>query len=81
MDKAAWEQIKSITTRELMDSLKRDGWALDAHGGSSHIFRKGSRIVQVHHHPGKTYGPNMLKGLLKAIGWSSADMRRLKLIR
>ena len=35
----------------------------------------------IHYHPRKTYGPKLLKALLADIGWSEADMRRIKLIK
>jgi hypothetical protein len=48
----------------------------------SYIKRIGDpkRIV-IHYHPRKTYGPKLLKSLLADIGWSEADMKRLKLIK
>lgn len=39
------------------------------------------RRVGIHYHPQKTYGANMLRALLNDIGWTPADMRRLKLIK
>jgi hypothetical protein len=42
------------------------------------ISRK--RIV-IHYHPRKTYRPKLLTALLGDIGWSEADMRRVKLIK
>ena len=48
--------------------------------GYSH-FVKPPRSVTIHYHPGKTYGAKLLKGLLEDIGCSTADMKRLKLIK
>lgn len=82
MDKRTWEQIKSVTASGLMRALKKDRWDLDILvGGSMHIFKKGDRRVSIHFHSGKTYGPKMLKSLLKDIGWTRDDMRRLKLVK
>lgn len=39
-----------------------------------------SKRIVIHDHPRKTYGPKLLKALLADIGWSEADMRRVKLI-
>lgn len=35
--------------------------------------------ITIHYHPKKTYGQHLLKSLLEDIGWSEADMKRLKL--
>lgn len=46
------------------------------------VFRHpDGRRVTIHYHTNKDYGPNLLKALLKAIGWTEHDMRRLKLIK
>lgn len=77
-----WAQLKNLTAAELIAALERDGWQCDTHGGSMRIFRQPEtgRRVSILFHPKKTYGPKMLKGLLDDIGWSEADMRRVKLI-
>lgn len=77
-----WNQLKNLTADELCSALERDGFALDAHGGSQRIYRKadGTR-VSVHYHPKKTYGPALLKGLLADAGWDAAALRRLKLVK
>ncbi len=48
-----------------------------------HIFRHPTQIkrVSIHYHPKKTYGPKLLKKLLRQIGWTEDDLRRLKLIK
>ncbi len=83
MNKQTWDQLKNITAVELMRALKRDKWTLDVctGGGSMNIFKKSSRRVSIHFHPGKTYGAKMLKGLLADIGWENVDYKRLKLIK
>jgi predicted RNA binding protein YcfA (HicA-like mRNA interferase family) len=79
-----WAQLKNITAGELAKALERDGWTRDTKGGSQYIYRKVAsepRRVSVHFHPGKTYGPATLKGLLDDTGWTDVDLRRLKLIK
>jgi predicted RNA binding protein YcfA (HicA-like mRNA interferase family) len=80
-----WNQLKSLTADELIAALKRDGYAQDPAGsGATIAFIKAgnpSQRVVIHYHPRKTYGPKLLKALLTDIGWSEADMRRVKLIR
>jgi len=78
--------LKGITCDELIAALKKDGWTLDEKTRKQHVYFKTGddgvpRRVTIHYHPGKTYGANLLKGLLADIGWSADDMRRLKLIK
>lgn len=80
-----WSQLKAITADDLIAALKRDGYTKDpasADATISYIKRTipPKRIV-IHYHPRKTYGPKLLKSLLADIGWSEADMKRLKLIK
>jgi len=77
-----WKQLKNKTAKDLVKALERDGWKKDITVGAEQIYRHpDGRRVSIHYHPKKTYGPNLLKNLLKDIGWSVEDMKRLKLIK
>jgi predicted RNA binding protein YcfA (HicA-like mRNA interferase family) len=80
-----WNQLKSITADELIAALKRDGYRQDPASADATIayIKTGnpSQRIVIHYHPRKTYGPKLLKSLLADIGWSEADMRRVKLIK
>jgi predicted RNA binding protein YcfA (HicA-like mRNA interferase family) len=76
-----WAQLKNLTCDEIIAALKKDGWSQDTGKGSERIYRKPPNRVSIHYHPQKTYGPKMLKGLLDDIGWTEAQMRKLKLIK
>jgi predicted RNA binding protein YcfA (HicA-like mRNA interferase family) len=77
-----WDQLKSITADRLIKALEKDGWVQDEKQGSDFVFRHpDGRRVSIHYHPHKTYGPKLLKNLLKDIGWTEADLRRLKIIK
>lgn len=77
-----WDQLKNLTAEEIISALKRDGWARDTACKAEHVYRHPVRgRVSIHFHPGKTYGPKLLKGLLADIGWTIADLRRLKLVK
>ncbi len=80
-----WNQLKSISADDLIDALKRDGYEQDPASSDATIafIKQGSpnKRVVIHYHPRKTYGPKLLKALLADIGWSEADMRRLRLIK
>jgi predicted RNA binding protein YcfA (HicA-like mRNA interferase family) len=80
-----WNQLKSVTADELIAALKRDGYRQDPASADATIafIKVGnpSKRIVIHYHPRKTYGPKLLKALLADIGWSEADMRRVKLIK
>jgi len=80
--KNVWNQIKNLEPKDLRKALVKDGWKMDgpAHG-SKHVYYKGDNMVSIHDHSGKTYGKGMLTDLLGDIGWTEADMLRLKLIK
>ncbi len=77
-----WGQIRGLTADELVRALERDGWRRAETSGANLIYRHpDGRTVSVHYHPGKTYGPRLLRSLLIDIGWSEADLHRLKLVK
>lgn len=80
-----WDQLKNTTVEKLMKALEKDDWEEDNPASARIPYRKVMdngevRRVVIHYHPKKTYGPKLLKGLLKDIGWSVEDLKRLKLI-
>ena len=85
---AVWNQLKGLTLKELARALKRDGWTEERRSGATVGFVKATsngavsrRRVVLHVHPGKSFGPRLLKALLADIGWAEKDLIRLKLIR
>ena len=80
--RTAWEQLRNRTASDLIRALRRDGWEEDLTNGATRAFRreKGERVV-IHYHPKKTYGAKLLKALIEDIGWTSEDLKRLKLVK
>jgi predicted RNA binding protein YcfA (HicA-like mRNA interferase family) len=76
-----WDQLKSITSGELIAALRSDDWIERESGGSAIIFKKQGRIVSIHSHPHKTYYPGQLRDIFRDIGWNEQDLKRLKLIK
>jgi len=68
---------------KLISALLKDGFVLDENVRTERIYRHpDGRRVSIHYHTGKTtFRPGLLKSLLKDIGWTEEDMRRLKLIK
>lgn len=86
--KHIWAQLKNLTAQDLINALDKEGsgWMKVHIRGAEHVYYNprrppNRRYVSIHLHPGKTYGPKQLKGLLSAIGWTEDDLRRLKLIK
>jgi len=77
-----WGQIKNLSAKDLIRALENDGWIRDEKQGAIQVYRHpDGRRVTIHFHPGKTYGPGLLKAIFKDIGWKEEDFRRLKLIK
>jgi predicted RNA binding protein YcfA (HicA-like mRNA interferase family) len=65
-----------------MAALEKDGFLYDERRGATQGYRHpDGRHVVIHYHPRGSYRPKLLKGLIRGVGWSEADMRRLKLIK
>ncbi len=80
--KHIWEQIKNLSADDLAGALEKDGWIRVKTRGAIRIYRHSDgRRVSIHYHPHMTYGPKLLRALLEDIGWTAADMQRLKLIK
>jgi predicted RNA binding protein YcfA (HicA-like mRNA interferase family) len=78
-----WDQIRNVTADELIKALEKDGYEREPSQGAILVYRQagsGNRVT-VHYHPKKTFGPKLLKDLLADIGWTDADLRRLKLVK
>lgn len=77
-----WRRLKNLTADDLIAALERDGWVRDECSGAfiPYINPAISNRVIIHYHPQKTYGPKLLKGLLKDIGWAEEDLARIGLI-
>jgi predicted RNA binding protein YcfA (HicA-like mRNA interferase family) len=82
-----WNQLKNLSVEAIISALLRDGWKEESRGKTSgtrafmKVIGQSSARIVIHYHPGKTYGPKFLRGLLSDIGWSEDDLRRLKLIK
>ena len=79
----AWKQIRNKSVDKLISALVKDGFLLDENIRTERIYRHpDGRRVSIHYHTGNTtFRPGLLKSLLKDIGWTEDDMRRLKLIK
>ncbi len=80
--KHIWNQLKNKSPKDLISALEKDGAVPDITRGAIQVYRyPDGRRVTIHYHPGRTYGPKLLKALIDDIGWTEDDLRRLKLIK
>ncbi len=80
-NRVVWDQLKSLTAKDLIRALRRDGWEEEDRRGATCGFKKGDLRIVIHYHPKNTYQPKLLKALLGKTGWTEDDLRRLKLIK
>lgn len=81
MNPDVWNQLKNIPVEKLIAALTKDKWEKRSGRGSRYVFVKEWRLVSIHYHPGKTFGPKLLQDLMDDIGWTEQDFQRLKLIK
>jgi predicted RNA binding protein YcfA (HicA-like mRNA interferase family) len=86
LPKPIWDQLKATTVEEFISALKRDGFEPDPAGGGGgplafikNVQGENIRVV-LHYHPGKSWGPKFLKGLIESAGWNIRDLGRIGLI-
>jgi predicted RNA binding protein YcfA (HicA-like mRNA interferase family) len=79
-----YAQLRSLTAREIISALIRDGFTFDRGAGSQQIYYHldGRRVSVTFHAPGDTFTRKTLKSMIeKEARWTADDLRRLKLVR
>jgi predicted RNA binding protein YcfA (HicA-like mRNA interferase family) len=79
-----WKQLRSITVREIVNALIRDGFVLHNRRGSHQRYRHsdGRRVTVTFHRPGDTFPLGTLRSMIEIQArWTEADLRRLSLLR
>ncbi len=77
-------RLRSLTARELIRALLRDGFLLDRQAGSHQHYchADGRRVTVSFHHSGATFPPKTLKRMIEdQARWTEADLKRLDLLR
>ncbi len=78
-----YAQLRSLTARELISALLRDGFTLDRQAGSyRHYYHPdGRRVTVSFHRPGETFERKTLRAMIEwQARWTEKDLERLKLI-
>jgi predicted RNA binding protein YcfA (HicA-like mRNA interferase family) len=76
--------LRSLTAREIIRALTRDGFLLDRQSGSRRLYRHSDsrRITVTFHHPGQTFTTKTLRSMLELQArWSEDGLRRLRVIK
>lgn len=75
--------LRSLTAREIMSALIRDGFVFDHGAGFHQIYYHpdGRRVTVTFHSPSATFAPKTLKSMIETEArWKEADLKRLKLV-
>jgi len=78
-----YSHLRSLTARELISALARDGFVLDRQAGSHQLYlhRDGRRVTVSFHRPGETFEIKTLRTMIEIQAhWTDEDLKRLKLI-
>ena len=84
MSELPWRALRSLTAREIISALMRDGFSLHNQRGSHQRYRHadGRRVTVSFHRPGETFAIGTLRSMIeKQARWSEEDLRRLGLLR
>lgn len=79
-----YSQLRSLTARELISGLIRDGFELDRQAGAHqhYLHPDGRRVTVSFHRPGETFEAKTLKTMIEIQArWTDEDLRRLKLLK
>ena len=79
-----YSHLRSLTARELLSALARDGFALDRQAGAHQLYlhTDGRRVTVSFHRPGETFEIKTLRAMIELQAhWTNEDPKRLKLIR
>lgn len=77
-----WSRLRSLTARELISALSRDGFSLRSQEGSHQRYRHpdGRRVTVSFHRTGDTFPAKTLKRIIEEQArWTEDDLRRLGL--
>jgi predicted RNA binding protein YcfA (HicA-like mRNA interferase family) len=75
--------LRSLTARELVSALKRDGFYFVRQTGSHQRYRHpdGRRVTVAPHGAGDTFTIKTLKSMIESqAGWTEADLKRVRLL-
>jgi predicted RNA binding protein YcfA (HicA-like mRNA interferase family) len=78
-----YSRLRSLTAREIVSALIRDGFSLDRQSGAHRLYRHpdGRRVTVSFHRAGETFEIKTLRSILELQAlWGENDLSRLRLI-
>lgn len=78
-----YSRLRSLTAREIIAALIRDGFSLDRQSGAHRLYRHpdGRRVTVSFHRAGETFELKTLRSILEIQArWGENDLSRLRLI-
>lgn len=79
-----YSKLRSLTAREIISALVRDGFQLDRQSGShqQYLHQDGRRVTVSFHHSNDTFTPKILKSMIeRQARWTNEDLKRFKLVK
>jgi len=83
MSEINYSRLRSLTARQLIGALIRDGFSLEHQAGShqQYYHPNGRRVTVSFHRPGDTFAPKILKIMIEGQAkWSTEDITKLGLL-
>jgi predicted RNA binding protein YcfA (HicA-like mRNA interferase family) len=77
-------KLRSLTAREIVSALIRDGFIFDRQSGSHQHYRHpdSRRVTVSFHHASQTFSIKTLKAMIEyQAQWNEEDLKRLGLMR
>ena len=78
-----YSRLRTLTAREIIAALFRDGFSLDRQSGAHRLYRHpdGRRVTVSFHRAGETFEIKTLRSILELQArWEENDLSRLRLI-
>jgi predicted RNA binding protein YcfA (HicA-like mRNA interferase family) len=78
-----YSRLRSLTAREVITALIRDGFSLERQTGAHRLYRHpdGRRVTVSFHRAGDTFGSKTLRSMLEwQARWTESDLVRLDLL-
>lgn len=80
-----YSKLRSLTARELVNALRRDGFRLDRQSGAHRQYYNssdGRRVTVSYHHSSDTFSLRILRIMIERQGkWTEEDLQRLGLLK
>ena len=84
MTSVDYRRLRTLTARQIISALERDGFQFDRSKGSHHHYLHADRrrVTVVYKHPGNTFSIGTLRSMIEEQAhWTQSDLIRVKLLK